>query len=178
MFDDFPWSGGDVYDAADLNSLIERLFAGDGAQGAFSESSGNTNYDMSSARYYVRAFSSFSLTGSADISFTNPHNDGTSILFLVAGDFTHTSSAQIDITDLGGAGSGGSSGQSNRDSFTGVNRGAGMFGAPAHGMGQFHDVHGPGGAGGGSMHEEGADGGNGSGGYGVSNYPFKLNRGS
>lgn len=92
----------------DANGRLDGSFlrGGTGADGAFSQSAGATNYDLAGAAYFVKNFTSFSLTGSASITFTNPHANGTIIIFKVQGNTTLNTSATraIDLRSLGATG--------------------------------------------------------------------------
>ena len=85
-------------------------FGGNGADGALSISSGVTNIDLGGAATVVKNYTSISVTGTASITFTNPHANGTIIIFKSQGAVVLTSSATriIDLRSLGGtAGTGG-----------------------------------------------------------------------
>ena len=86
-------------------SFINASFGGNGSDGAFAESSGNTQIDLGGARVFERNYTSFSLTGTASITFINPHADGTCIVIRSQGDVTITSTANptIDLRGLGGS---------------------------------------------------------------------------
>lgn len=93
-------------------------FGGSGADGALTVSSGATNIDLGGAKYFVKNYSSISITGTGYITFTNPHLSGTSISLKSKGAVTITTSATraIDIRSLGGTngkGWGGNSGGSS-----------------------------------------------------------------
>ena len=81
-------------------------FGGDGSDGALSISSGTTNIDCSSASIVVKNYTSISITGTADITFTNPHTDGTIVIFRSQGDITMSSTATpcINVSEMGGSG--------------------------------------------------------------------------
>lgn len=84
-------------------------FGGTGADGALSFSSGTTTIDLGSAAVVVKNYTSISITGTGKLAFSNPHANGTIIIFLVQGDVTITSSGSptIDLTGLGGTGGAG-----------------------------------------------------------------------
>lgn len=81
-------------------------FGGDGSDGALSVSSGNTNIDLSGARFVVKNYTSISITGTGSITFTNPHTNGTIIILRSQGAVTLTSSAtpMIDASGCGATG--------------------------------------------------------------------------
>ena len=87
---------------------------GDGSDGALSITSGTTNIDCGGAAYVEKNYSSFSITGSGKLTFSNPHAFGTKVKFRSQSGFTMTSSTtpNIDISSMGGEG-GGSQGGSN-----------------------------------------------------------------
>lgn len=80
-------------------------FGGTGADGAFSASSGTTNFDLGNAKTFEKNYTTFSLIGTADITFTNPHADGTLVIFRSQGNVTITTSATraIDLRSVGGS---------------------------------------------------------------------------
>lgn len=84
-----------------LSSVLK--FGGTGADGALSISSGTTNIDLAGARVFIKNYTSISITGSAAITFTNPHASGTLITFKSQGAVTITSAATrgIDLRLLG-----------------------------------------------------------------------------
>lgn len=91
-------------DLADNATISSRLLrGGDGSDGALSISSGTTNIDLGGARVFVKNYTSISITGTANITFTNPHANGTVIIFRSQGDVTITSSATpaIELSSLG-----------------------------------------------------------------------------
>ncbi len=81
-------------------------FGGDGSDSALTITSGATNYDLSNAKYFEKNFTSISITGSASVTFTNPHTSGTLIVFKSQRDVTLTSSAtpMIDASEMGADG--------------------------------------------------------------------------
>lgn len=92
-------------------NLASAKFGGGGTDGALSVSSGNTNIDCGGARILVKNYSSISITGTASVTFTNPHSQGTTVILRCSGDFTVTSStAPALICQTGSIGGTGGSG--------------------------------------------------------------------
>ena len=107
-------------------------FGGTGADGALSITSGTTTINLGGASLFVKNYSSISITGTGQLTFSNPAAGGTIIILKSQGNVTLTSSAtpNIDLTSIGGsAGSGGAQGGS-----TGAGSGGGG-GASAAGNG-------------------------------------------
>lgn len=79
---------------------------GSGVDGALSITSGATNIDLGGASILVKNYTSISITGTGQLTFTNPHANGTKILLLSQGGVTLTSSAtpNIEVSNLGGQG--------------------------------------------------------------------------
>jgi len=99
--------GHDLATTIELNTLRTDAirFGGTGADGALSASSGATNIDLGSAPVVVKNYTSISLTGTATLTFTNPHANGTIIILKSQGDVTITSSGSpaIDLRSIGAA---------------------------------------------------------------------------
>jgi hypothetical protein len=94
-------------------------FGGTGADSALTISSGTTNIDLGGVQVFVRNYTSISITGTGALTFTNPHANGTIIIFKSQGNVTITSSATrgIDLRLLGATGgtmTGGSGGTGGR----------------------------------------------------------------
>ncbi len=87
-------------------STIRPQIGGDGSDGALSVSSGTTNIDLGSVAFFVKNYSSISITGTGKITFTNPHANGTIIVLKSTGDVTLTSSQapMIDASSMGAIG--------------------------------------------------------------------------
>lgn len=107
-------------------------FGGDGSDGALS---GTTAIDLGGARLVVKQYTSISITGSAAVTFTNPHANGTFIILKSQGAVTLTSSAtpMIDASGMGaeGGAGGGASGTVGSNAQAGmilVTGGAGAVG--------------------------------------------------
>lgn len=104
-------------------------FGGTGADGALAISSGTTNIDLAGAAVVIKNYTSISITGTAQLTFTNPHANGTLIILKSQGNVVITTSGNpaIDLRNLGATGSSGaattanSSAGSNAVSSIGVN---------------------------------------------------------
>jgi hypothetical protein len=84
--------------------FINHSYGGSGADGALSISSGTTNLDAAGARVLVKNYTSVSITGTATLSVSNPHDDGTILIIKTTGNFTCTSSGGIDLSSKGSIG--------------------------------------------------------------------------
>jgi hypothetical protein len=84
---------------------------GDGSDGDLIISTGTTTINLGGNKVFIRKYRNFKITGNANLTFTNPHDDGTLIVFLIAGDCELTSNASntIDLRNLGGLGGSGES---------------------------------------------------------------------
>lgn len=84
-------------------------FGGTGADGALSTSSGTTNIDLGGAQFVIKNYTSISITGTANITFTNPHANGTTVIFKSQANVDITSSANpvIDLRGIGATGGAG-----------------------------------------------------------------------
>jgi len=91
-----------------LGSFMQYNF-GDGSDGDLIISAGTTTIDLGGNKVFIKKYRNLKITGNANLTFTNPHNSGTLIVFLVAGDCELTSNASntIDLRNLGGLGGGG-----------------------------------------------------------------------
>lgn len=90
-------------------------FGGTGADGALSIAAGTTTIDCANAAVVVKNYTSLSITGTGALAFSNPHANGTVIIFLIQGNCTITSSATPAISLIGmgaAAGVGGTGGGS------------------------------------------------------------------
>ena len=98
----YPWVVGEQLNATDLNAQFHR--GGTGADGALTISSGTTNIDLAGVAIVVKNYTSVAITGTGALTFTNPHANGTLIVFKTTLGFTITSSANpvIDLDGLGG----------------------------------------------------------------------------
>lgn len=104
-------------------------FGGDGSDGALTVSSGTTNIDLAGARVVVKNYTSISITGTGKVTFTNPHANGTHIIFKSQGNVTLTSS-QAPMIDASGMGAiGGAAVSRGTAGVTNGNAGTDGFGA-------------------------------------------------
>lgn len=80
-------------------------FGGTGVDGALTVSSGNTNIDLGGAAYFLKNYSSISITGTGSVTFINPNAAGTVIHLKCSGNTTLTSSAapMLDASGCGAA---------------------------------------------------------------------------
>lgn len=80
-------------------------FGGTGADGALTLTTGTTNIDLGGVTVFTKNYTSISITGDAKITFTNPHANGTIVIFKSQGDVTITSSTvpAIDLRGIGAA---------------------------------------------------------------------------
>lgn len=92
---------GSVVRASVTNALVK--FGGTGADGALTITSGATNIDLAGAQVVVKNYTSISITGTASLTFTNPHANGTLVILKSQGNATITSSANptIDLRSMG-----------------------------------------------------------------------------
>jgi len=80
-------------------------FGGDGSDGALTITSGATNINLGGAAIVKKNYTSISITGTGQLTFSNPHANGTIIILKCQGNVTITSSASpaIDASGMGGA---------------------------------------------------------------------------
>ncbi len=85
---------------------IGSKFGGTGADGALSITSGTTTIDVGAASFFLKNYTSISITGSGKLAFSNPATNGTIILLKSQGNVTLTSSTapMIDASAMGAAG--------------------------------------------------------------------------
>lgn len=103
-------------------------FGGTGADGAFNYTTGTAvSYNLGGANIFVKNFTSFTLSGTSSLAFTNPSANGTNIIFKVQGNCTITSATTtaIEIASLGSAGGGAGSTGSATDNVFGGQGGGG-----------------------------------------------------
>jgi len=99
-----------TWDGSDLNingysSTNIGTFGGDGSDGALSISSGTATLDASGARVLVKNYTSVSITGTASLTISNPHANGTILILKSQGAVIATSSGTgIDLAGMGGEG--------------------------------------------------------------------------
>lgn len=86
--------------------IASTVIGGTGADGALSITSGTTTLDLGGASYFVKNYTSISITGTGKLAFINPHANGTIIVLKSQGNVTLTSSQapMIDCSALGGNG--------------------------------------------------------------------------
>jgi hypothetical protein len=87
-------------------SKVFMPFGGDGSDGALTVSSGTTTIDLAGAQVVIKNYSSISITGTGKVAFSNPHANGTTIIFRSKGNVTLTSS-QTPMLDASGLGANG-----------------------------------------------------------------------
>lgn len=118
-------------------------FGGTGADGALTITSGATNIDLGGAQVVIKNYSSISITGTASLTFTNPHANGTIVILKSQGNVTITSSTNpaIDVRGIGGnygsavfgnsnlffTSNGGTSGTNNSNATGGTGGAAGVL---------------------------------------------------
>lgn len=95
-----------AWDGSKLNIGGKIGFGGDGSDGALSISSGTTTIDCAGAAYVIKYYTSISITGTAQLAFSNPHANGTVVILKSQGNVTITSSTNpaIDLRQIGGTG--------------------------------------------------------------------------
>ena len=86
---------------ASVSSVIK--FGGNGSDGALNISSGTTIINLASASVVTKNYSSISITGTGNLSFSNPSSTGTIVILKSQGATTITtsSSAAIDMRNVG-----------------------------------------------------------------------------
>lgn len=118
------------------DAMVHPVFMGnhlltDGSDGDLTVSSGTTTIDLGGAQVVVKNYKDISITGSGQVAFSNPHANGTTIIFLCR-KFTCTSSASpaINASGMGAAGGVGGSTSSNNTTASGTagTRGIGLSG--------------------------------------------------
>ena len=80
-------------------------FGGSGTDGALSISSGTTTIDLGGLSYVEKNYTSIVISGTGQLSFSNPHANGTIMVLKSQGNVTLTSSANpcIDARGMGSA---------------------------------------------------------------------------
>lgn len=98
-----------MYVNSTWTNLVMAKWGGTGVDGALSVSAGTTTIDLGGAQFFIKNYTSISITGTGKIGFSNPHANGTNIIFRSSGDYTNTSSDAhaIDLRLMGAAGGGG-----------------------------------------------------------------------
>ncbi|GIW67878.1 MAG: hypothetical protein KatS3mg096_746 [Candidatus Parcubacteria bacterium] len=81
-------------------------FGGDGSDGDLVITAGTTTLDLGGQKIFVKNYNNLEISGTGQLNFINPHNDGTLIIFRVKGDckITSTNNPVIDLRNLGGLG--------------------------------------------------------------------------
>jgi hypothetical protein len=148
------WVAGEEVAAADINEAFDGLLDdGDGSDGALAISSGTTDIDVGGVQVFIKNYTSISITGTGKLTFSNPHANGTLILFKCQGDVILTSSTtpNIDVSGVGadngdGGAVGGNDGTDGTENtilldtiFDGVNATEGLLGSAGAGGGSYHD---------------------------------------
>lgn len=152
----YKWATDDEITAARLNQTgIE--FGGDGSDGALTISGSDVqNIDLGGQPIVIKNYTSISITDTAQLTFSNPATIGSIVILKSQGDVAITSTANpaIDISGMGGAGSGGA-GPCAREGGIGVgNNGYGYCctgGRAGIGQQGKYDFNGSGGGGGGNL---------------------------
>lgn len=92
--------------AIDGSKLNTPVAGGNGADGALAITSGTTTIDLAGALILEKNYTSISITGTGQLAFINPHNNGTTIILRSQGAVTITSSATpaIEASYLGAKG--------------------------------------------------------------------------
>lgn len=98
------WDGTNLIVNGYVQSSIG-AFGGDGSDGALSISSGTITLDAAGARVLVKNYTSISITGTAKLTISNKHANGTILILKSKGNVILTSSATvIDLAGMGGDG--------------------------------------------------------------------------
>jgi hypothetical protein len=95
-----------IQDGSITNAKLAMGFGGTGTDGALAISSGTTTLDLGGAAFYIKNYTSISITGTGKLAFTNPGTNGTIIILKSQGSVTLTSSTvpNIDVSAMGGQG--------------------------------------------------------------------------
>src|SRR3990167_9608249 len=64
-----------------IEDIVRVIFGGDGTDGELNVSSGTTDIALGGARVVTKNYSSISITGTGAITFSNPHAEGTTVIF-------------------------------------------------------------------------------------------------
>ncbi len=146
----FNWDGTTLT----LNGYVvtgRGAFGGNGADGALSISSGTTTISFGSANILYKNYTSISITGTANLTFSTPATNGSIAVLKSQAGVTVTSSTvpAIDVNSMGGAK--GTGGAANADGISG-SAGAGNIGITGFGVKGIRGTasQGTGGAGGSS----------------------------
>ena len=89
-----------------FKSSLPFKFGGTGADGALAISSGTTTIDLGNTAYFVKNYTSISITGTANVAFINPNVNGSVVVFKSQGAVTLTSSTNplINLSGVGATG--------------------------------------------------------------------------
>jgi hypothetical protein len=117
--DDDTTGTGDVVRQSVVTPLVQ--FGGTGSDGALAIASGTTNINVGGARIYELNYTTIDITGTGQLTFSNPHAKGTLIIIKATGLITITSSASpaIDYSEMGAAGGAGGNQPTCGSSFGG-----------------------------------------------------------
>lgn len=98
-------------------------YGGTGADGALTVTSGITNIDLGSSQYFIKNYTTISITGTGQVKFINPHASGTIIFIKCQGLATFTSSTipNLDASGCGGAGGAGGTVAGTKTGSNGTN---------------------------------------------------------
>jgi len=112
-----------VLSSGGVSANLTAEFGGDGSDGALSVSSGTTNIDLGGAKVVIKNYTSISITGTGQVTFSNPHANGTFIILRSQGDVTITSSTTpcIDASGMGAQGGQGGQGPGDNNGNDGNN---------------------------------------------------------
>ena len=135
------WTAGEEVTADELNAMFK--FGGDGSDGELDISSGTTTIDAEGAQVIIKNYTSVSITGTAKLTISNPHANGTVLYIKVQGDCTISSTQPgIDMSGMGAAATGqqitpadGQDGNYGYCGITKTNRGTGARTGPTVGTG-------------------------------------------
>lgn len=99
----YNWAAGDKVLASDINDNFEKiatLFGGDGSDGSLDTSGGTVDIDLGNAAYVVKNYTDINVVTN-NLTFSNPHANGTIVVLKSQGDVTI--SATIDASGIGAA---------------------------------------------------------------------------
>lgn len=139
-------------------------FGGDCTDGALSAVNVTTTVNLGGAAVFIKNYSSITVTGTGTVQFSNPHANGTQVIFRSCGDVTLTSSnVNIDLRGMGASGGAGSAAGAGSGGNNGTNWISGLVGGGNGGSAAGAGDSGGGGAGGSSASTNGSAGTTGSG---------------
>jgi len=104
------WYDLSVYRTDIITALPAQAFSGDGSDGALIVSSGVTNIDLGGLAVVTKNYTSIAITGTGQVTFSNPHANGTIIRLKSQGNVDLTSSTipNLDASGMGALGGTGS----------------------------------------------------------------------